>query len=126
MTFDEKLDALIAGRLEPQEFSHADHLGVAYAALDRLDFFTAYGVLSDGLRALATRAGVPEKFSATITFAFLSEIAERKANGSFGDASAFVVANPDLAEKGFLTRRYSEARLASPLAREIPLMPDLA
>lgn len=74
---------------------------------------------------LTKRAGVPEKSSATVTFAFLSAIAERKANGVFTSAEDFVARNPDLLSRDFLEKLYSPARLANPLARYMPLLPDL-
>lgn len=125
MNFAAELDALIAGTLDPAGFRHETHIAVAFEALERFDFFKAYAVLSDGLNQAARRAGVPHRFSATVTFAFLSEIAERRAQAAYADAASFVAENPDLASRTFLTSRYSPARLDSQLARTVPLLPDL-
>ena len=120
------LDALVEGTLAPEEFSHRDHLVVAVQALSRHDFEEAHALVADGIRALTVRAGVPEKFNATITFAFMSAGAERMADYTDFDAERFLAAHPELLERDFLASRYSPERLASPLARRLPLLPDRA
>ena len=121
-----KLDALTDGSLAPEDFSHVDHVMVAFEALRRQDFADAHAQVADGICNLATRAGVPEKFHATITFAYMSAIAERMATAPCADAAKFVAANEDLLDRDFLAARYTPERLASPLARTTPLLPDRA
>lgn len=116
------LAQLKAQTLDPDGFSHRDHVGVAYEALKQHDFFTACKTYADGLIALTKAAGVPEKYNATVTLAFMSLIAERM-QGTDGDADAFINANPDFLDKNFLRRKYPAARLSSPLARKVGLLP---
>lgn len=120
----EKLLALRDGTLDPESFSHADHVGVAYEAIDRHEVFEAVAIVASGLRGVAERAEVPRKFNATITQAFMSLIAERMASGTYANAEAFIAANPDLQEKTVLSPWYSTDRLTSDLARQVPLLPD--
>lgn len=124
MTFASKLARLRAGTLAAEDFTHHDHVGVAAQALIEADFGTAHDWIADGIRALATRAGAPDKFSATITFFYLSEIAERLARQTSETGEAFVANNPDLLASEFLKDRFSPERLAHPASRKIPLLPD--
>jgi hypothetical protein len=119
-----KLAALDAGTLPPEAFRHRDHLGVAYEALRQDDFPAAWQRIERGIRALARRAGVPHKYNATITFAYLSAIAERMARRPHGDAKAFLAAHPELLDADFLALRYGRERMGSELARRIPLLPE--
>lgn len=73
---------------------------------------------------MAQRAGKPEAFHQTVTIAFLSLIAERMEDSVCQDFAAFEHANPDLLEKGMLTRWYRPERLAS--ERRTFLLPEPA
>ena len=115
---------LTSGTLSPDGFDHTDHVGVAFEALSRSDFFSAAAQIASGLRALAQRAGVPDKFNATVTWAFLSLIAERMGCSDHRDAADFIRRNPDLTERGALCLPYSAERLSSDLARSVALLPD--
>ncbi len=118
------MDAFDAGTLDPAGFTHRDHIAVAHEALQSDEFFAASARVARGLRGLAAKAGAPEKYSATITLAFLSLIAERmvKAEG----LSEFLAANPDLLDGSILRRLYTTARLSDPRAQRYGLLPDLA
>ncbi|MEP2532780.1 hypothetical protein [Shimia sp.] len=125
MTYLTMLQKLDDGTLDPQDFSHRAHVAVAWEALEQGEFFTASARFVAGLRRLVEAAGVPEKFHATITHAFMSVIAERRHANPTPDAATFLDQNPDLLNGTFLTSRFSPETLASPLARTVPLMPDL-
>ncbi len=124
--YENMLDQLIEGTLDPESFSHRDHVGVAFVALDRFEFFEALYRLADGLRDLATRAGVPEKFNATITFYFMSLIAERRSSAPCGSATDFIEANPDLLESAIIGDVMRGPRMQSDLAKSVPLFPENA
>lgn len=123
-SYKTKLAGLKDGSLVPSDFTHLDHIGVAYEAISQLEFFEALLIVAKGLRDLATRADAPEKFNATITFAYMSLIAERMKTGHYSDAQDFIRNNRDLTEKSLLGSRYSRARLFSVAARSIPLLPE--
>lgn len=119
-----KLELMVSGDLDPADFAHADHVGVAWEALTAHGFFEALLIYSDGLKMLVEKAGVPEKFNATVTFAYMSLIAERMHVGPAATVQEFISANPDLLGRGLLDSWYSAPRLTGELARQVPLMPD--
>lgn len=123
MSPTETLAALDAGTLDPAAFTHRDHVLAAWEALRQEEFFAAADRFATGLRLLTERAGVPEKYSATVTLAFLSLIAERM-EGVGGDPDAFLAANPDILSGDALSARYSAERLAAPRGRRVALLPD--
>jgi len=124
LSFAQKRLAFEDGSLDPAAFGHRDHIGVAYEMLTHYDFFEALHRYATGIRALAERAGAPDKFHATITLAFISLIAERMSATGFSDAEAFVAANPDLCAPGVLAGWYSQGRLTSAVARRVALLPE--
>lgn len=119
-----KLQRLMSGTLDPAEFRHMDHIGVTYEALARHEFFDAAYRVSSALRALAERAGVPDKFNATMTWAYMSLIAERMRTTEHQSAEEFIDRNPDIACSAALAPWYSQQRLKSELARSTVLLPD--
>ncbi len=112
------------GTLHTCDFGHAHHLGVGYQALEVHPFFDALAIFARGIQTAAGAAGAPEKFNATITLAFMSLIAQRRATDDYADAEDFVARNPDLRSPGVLTRWYTPDLLSSDLARSVGLMPD--
>ena len=117
--------AFEAGALDPAAFLHRDHVAVACDMLLRYDFLEATARYAAGLRSLAATAGVPEKFNATITLAFLSLIAERMRTTEHADYDDFIARNRDLLSKDLLGEWYSPERLRSDLARRVFLLPDV-
>lgn len=113
---------LAEGRLQPEGFTHRAHLGVAYEILSRHEVFEGMAIYARGLRHLTEAAGVPEKFNATVTLAFLSLTAERMAQGGYPDTDAFLDGNADLLRPGVLGRYFPADILASDLARRVPVL----
>jgi len=114
---------LVDGTLDPDSFDHKDHIGVAYEAMQRHEFFEAAHLLADGLRGMAVRAGVPEKFNATVTLAYLSLIGERMQGRDFGDANMFLRANADLLNRDVLSPWYSKERLNAAVSKKVAVLP---
>ena len=108
------------------DFSHSDHIGVAFQALEEEPFFEALALFARGIQGAAARSGAGDKFNATVTMAFMSVIAERRAANDYDDAEDFIARNGDLREKGLLSRWYSPTRMGGALARQVALMPDRA
>jgi hypothetical protein len=121
---NEMLHAFLHGKIASAEFRHADHVRVAFELLRRHTFDEAASAFCVTLRAMASRAGKPQAFHATISLAFLSIIAERGA--AFDDFESFAAANRDVLEKSALTPLYAPERLSSDLARRTFLLPDRA
>ncbi len=110
--------------IDARAFRHGDHVGVAYEMLRNYDFVEATARYAANIKSIAAKAGVPDKFNATITIAFLSLIAERMGSAEHADYDDFISRNPDLLSKDVLEKWYSPERLGSDLARAVFLMPD--
>ena len=123
-SYRSKLDRLVRNELDPSDFAHVDHLGVAYEALAIHGYADAVQKVYAGIRAMAERAGAPEKANATITWAFMSLIAERMHTMRYANAEDFIARNPDLRRGDAIAQWYSPARLRSDLARTVALLPD--
>ncbi|HHZ10515.1 MAG TPA: hypothetical protein GX405_17230 [Rhizobiales bacterium] len=123
-SYRSKLERLVRNELDAADFAHRDHVGVAYEALASGDFAEAVQRVHAGIRALAERAGVPEKANATITWAFMSLIAERMDRTQHANAEDFVARNPDLCRSDAIAPWYTTERLRSRLARRVALLPD--
>lgn len=121
---NERVSAFKAGDIDPTRFGHLDHVRVAYELLNRQDFFHAASDYATGIRRIAAKAGVPEKFNATITLAYLSLIAERMGAFVHADCEDFMARNPDLLTMEALGKLYSQTRLHSDLAKSCFLLPD--
>ena len=120
------LEAFLSGKIDSCTFHHVDHVRVAYELLGDRTFPTAAQLYASALKKIARRAGNGGAYHETITFAFLSLVAERRGlstQASFGD---FAAANPDLLQKSVLLRWYTSDRLHSDLARRTFLLPDPA
>ena len=122
--YAQKLNALAEDILAPTEFSHLDHVGVAYEALRGHEFFEAVTIVAQGLSRLTERAGVPDKYNATLTFAAMSLVAERMKTAPCSTAEEFVSRDGSLFSGAFLKEQFQDARLNSKLAREVALLPD--
>ena len=97
------------------------HVRVSWIYAGRLPPEVALLRLCAGLRQLAARAGHPEKFHATITWAYASLITERwRENESFDE---FTARCPELFDGSALSERYSRDALHAPRAREAFLLP---
>ena len=110
--------------LNPINFRHIDHIGVAYVMLSKYDFITAIYKYSNNINRIATKAGAAKKFNVTITLAFLSLISERMLQSRYKSANEFLKNNQDLIKNNQLKKLYSEQRLQSESARVTFLMPD--
>lgn len=122
-TVEHELENLIAGSLEPKQFSHREHVRLGFEMLRRYDFPEAAFLFSRGLRGLAARAGRPEAYHETITIAFLALIGERRALIPEAGWDLFITINSDLLDKHCLQRWYVRSRLAADLARKTFVMP---
>lgn len=116
--------AFEAHTIDNTMFRHAEHVQVAFGLLGKYDFIDAAATYAKGIRALATKAGAPQKFNLTITYAFMSLIAERLATKPQRDFGNFVSENPDLMCKSVLARWYADDRLHSDNARSMFLLPE--
>ncbi|SLN14026.1 hypothetical protein ROA7450_00241 [Roseovarius albus] len=112
--------------IEPTEFGHVDHVGVAFLLLRKYDILKATCVYCETINTIATRVGAARIFNVTTTLAFLSIIAERLQSDDYVDAEAFIARNQDLIMQNPLKSHYSMKWLQSGQARTRFLLPDLA
>ena len=131
MSDDDFVTAFESCTLSNAEFHHADHVRLGFLYLRRFSAVEAMRRFSEGLRAFASDNGKPERYHETITWAFLLLIHERLARsllatGAYPEWESFAAANPDLLnwKDSVLKHYYSEATLASELARKTFVFPD--
>ncbi len=117
------LAAFEAGRVDPAQFPHREHVRVSYELLERHPFPEALLHLARGLRGLAAKAGRPDVYHETITAAFLALIAERRLSGRYASWEDFAASNPDLLDKECLQNWYEPELLQSSIARETFILP---
>ncbi|MEJ2403004.1 MAG: hypothetical protein P8171_01745 [Candidatus Thiodiazotropha sp.] len=126
-SIDENYLAKFAAReLGPEHFDHRGHLWMAWQHLACYEVDEASRRVCQGIRELAVKFGVPEKFNHTLSEALMRIMAERMRGDSSNDFDAFLRANPDLDDDciGVLARHYSDKRLNSESARSAWVEPD--
>ncbi len=115
--------SFLARELDNNAFHHREHVQVAYELLRNLSYTDAAFEYATGIRTLAAKAGAPQKFNATITYAFMSLIAEHMAMDRYDDFEVFAARSPELFSKNLLARWYEPERLHSDFARHAFLLP---
>lgn len=103
--------------LPPAEFSHRNHVRVAWICLREHSLLDALARFVASLKRYATSLGASAKYHETITFAFVFLIHERMQRTPCATFAEFADANPDLFGN-VLERYYSKETLASELARQ--------
>jgi hypothetical protein len=128
MTDDELVQAFESGDLPTEDFTHAEHVRVAWCYVRRDPILVALAHFRTTLQRYAAGKGRPERYHETITVAFMLLIAERLGACRELTWDAFAAAHPDLLQwqPSVLAQFYSEDLLASPRAREVFVMPDLS
>ena len=116
----ENLFATLGGR-----FDHRAHVHVTWLAVREACMPGAIALVSDGLQRTTRYAGVPQKYHATVSRAWVELVAHHPAHDPATDFDAFAARNPALLDKRLLTRFYRSTTLASPAARTGWVAPDL-
>lgn len=114
--------------IDPSTFHHREHLYVAWCYLRALPLEDALARYVRHLRQLATALGAPDKFHATMTWAYLvvlHDAMDRSPDASFADLLA---KNPTLVSHGAgaLDPYYDRAVLHSDEARRRFVLPRRA
>ncbi|MGO4461850.1 hypothetical protein AB4039_31845 [Streptomyces sp. M-16] len=107
-------------------FGHREHVHLTWLAVRRLGVPAAADLIGDGIRAITVRAGVPEKFHATLTRAWVELVGHHAAEPDADDFARFADRHPHLLDKELPTRFYRPGTLDSPRARAGWVEPDLA
>ena len=123
----ELTDAFEAGRVPDGDFTHADHVRVAWELLRRYPMGRALDQVTQGICALAEQRGLPGLYYATITTFYVLAIAERMGEaGDAGEFEAFAAKNPELLgpSRAFLGGYYSSETLDGERAKRGFVLPD--
>lgn len=112
--------------LDPRCFGHREHIAVAWWFVRELELLDALCRFRSGILRLVHKAGAADKYSETVTWAYLLLIRERVARGSRSDFETFAESNPDLFDhrSGALSRYYRPETLSSELSRREFVLPD--
>jgi hypothetical protein len=116
-----------SGTLEPALFRHAVHVRVAWLYLRRDPLARALERFAADLRRFAARAGKPDLYHETTTWAYFALIRERmEDSGADHSWERFAAANPDLLthRPSVLERYYTKRTLGSERARRTFVLPD--
>lgn len=126
MTDEALVAAFESTRLSGEQFSHVEHVRVAWWYLRTLPLGDALARCSIGIRRFAAAKGAAGKYHETITVAFMLVISERVAAARDLPWPEFAAANPDLFSRtrSVLSRYYSDEVLRSERARTSFVMPD--
>jgi len=123
----ELLTQFEAFEVNAADFGHRQHVQVAFEMCHKYSYLDACAKYANAINTIATNAGAPEKFNVTITFAFLSLIAERiHGTTKWSSFEEFLAQNEDLLSKNALGKWYSSEQLQSDFARTHFLLPNKA
>jgi hypothetical protein len=124
------LKAFEARKISRADWTHRAHVKVAYLYLRQFHLCVAIEKVRSGIQALNAANGVADTptggYHETTTLAWVHLVHAMLAeHGPVASADEFIDAHPQLAQKNFLRRFYSEARFTSPEAKWNFVEPDL-
>ena len=121
---DPLVEAFERASLDPSAFHHREHLYVAWCYLSSLPLEDALARYVRHLRQLTVALGVPHKFHATLTWAYvllLRDAMDRSPGVGFDQLLAL---HPSLLDRqGALAPHYAGSELDSPEARRRFVLP---
>ncbi len=115
-----------AATLTTDEFTHTQHVRMAWLYLRAHPLPEALAKIRDGIRHFAQVHGADGLYHETITVAYALQICSRLDPDKPGDWDGFVRDNPELFEPGLalLLRDYTEQTLHSHAAKQRFIWPD--
>lgn len=118
--------AAVRGGHSAGRFGHREHVRLAWLALVEAGTPEAATLdVSACLRAVAAAHGVPQKYNATVTAAWVQVVHHVRRSSGARTFEALVEAAPWLLDKRLLLRHYRSRTLASAAARSSAVPPDL-
>lgn len=121
-TFDELMREVMT---TADRFGHREHVRLTWLAVRRCGAAGAVELISDGIQRTARYAGVPQKYNATVSRAWVELTAYHMAEEPEASFDELVTRNPGLLDKRLLTHFYQSRTLASPAARTGWVEPDV-
>jgi len=120
------LHAFEKGTLSPWEFSHREHIRMAWLYLRAYDWDEGVSHIRSGIQQFAARLGATQKYHETMTVFWARVvqhmITEQPDIDTFDD---FLKTFPPILDSHLIERHYSADLLRSPLARQQWVEPDL-
>lgn len=108
-------------------FGHRAHVHTTWLAVRRYGMPAAIDLVSKGIRSTARYAGVPHKYNATQSRAWVELVAHHAAaTPGIDDFDTFASIHSALLDKRLLSRFYRSSTLAGTAARAGWIEPDLA
>jgi hypothetical protein len=98
---------------------------LTWLAVRRCGTAAAVDLISEGIKSTARYAGVPQKYNATVSRAWVELTAYHMGEAPGESFDELVHRNPGLLDKRLLTRFYNSHTLASPAARSGWVEPDV-
>jgi hypothetical protein len=105
-------------------FGHRQHIHLTWLAVRRYGITSATELVSDGIQRTARYAGVPQKYHATVSRAWVHLVGHH-AVADNDDFDTFIDRHPALLDKRLLARHYRSSTLATAAARTGWVEPDL-
>jgi hypothetical protein len=127
----EELTDLLAQIVPPGAggFGHREHVHLAFLAVRRYGTAEAAERIGRWLRRLTAYAQAPQKYNATVTWAWTEIVGHHlacdEADPGATDFDSFAARHPRLLDKRLLMGHYSSPVLASARARATRVEPDL-
>jgi len=114
-----------AGTVDSTAFRHTDHVRVIWSLIHAYGMLEAIARFESGLKRITAEAGHPEKYHATITYAFAFVVGERIAEQGPLSWADFVDVNSDLLEwpNRTLQCMYADDVLGTSTAKQAFIMP---
>jgi hypothetical protein len=125
---DPLLRAFESATVDPTAFRHREHLHVAWCYLRALPLEDALARYVHHLRRLVAVLGVPGKYHATMTWAYVVLLHDAMVRSPEADLDVLLAANPGLLDhrRGALYDHYDRAQLESDEARHRFVLPRRA
>ncbi len=114
------------GTIDPELFNHEAHVFVAWSYLQQCELKESIQRFCAALRHLTIKLGIESKYHETMSWFFMTLIAERQSEPGSNDWQTFKRRNSDLLATGpsIIRDYYSDERLGSAIARTQFVMPD--
>ena len=111
--------------LDPVKFRHREHLYVAWCYLKSLPLEEALARYVRNLQSLTRALGVPQKYHATITWAFVILVHEAMQDPELEGSGfgALLARHPSLLDQKTLGAYYDKTEIDSPTARARFVLP---
>ena len=106
-------------------FGHGEHLELAWTLLGRLPAPAASAAIHELLRHLAATHGMPERFHATLTEAWIHVVARHRQLDPGRSFEEFLELHPMLLDQRLMSHHYGADLLAEDASRRTWVEPDI-